>query len=70
MVGLGGIRIPPAQVLEDFADDGGLVDDGDEAHGVAALRAGQGIDFIDLVDEPGPVGAGDRLCRGLLQMQR
>ena len=42
MIRLFGMRVPQAQVCEDFADDGGIVDDGDEAHGAAAFGAFQG----------------------------
>ena len=50
-----GTGIPLVQVLEDLADDGRFINDGDEAHGVAAFRAFEGVDFVYLLDEPSPV---------------
>jgi hypothetical protein len=40
------MRVPEAQVLKDAADDGGLVDDGDNPHRSAALGTGQRVDFV------------------------
>jgi hypothetical protein len=42
-------------VFQDGLDDLPVFDEADDAHGSPALRAGQGIDFIDLLDQPGPV---------------
>ena len=47
--------VPEAQVFEDVVYDGSIVDDRDDAQGVAALRALQWVDFVDLLNEPGPV---------------
>ena len=69
MVGLFGIQVPEAQVFQDPTDDGGLVDDRHDTHGATAFGACQGVDFIDFLDEPGPVGAGRPLGRGLIQLQ-
>ena len=62
-------RVPAAQVVRDPADDGGLVDDGVEAQGAAASGTFEGIDLVDLVEEPGPGGAGAAVERGLVPGQ-
>jgi len=43
-------------VFEDLLNDLGLrrFDEGDDFHDTAALRAAQGIDLIDPLDEHGP----------------
>jgi len=55
--------------FQEAADDGGLVDDAEAAQGMAALGALQGVDCVDLVDGPGPVGAGGAVGRGLIPGQ-
>ena len=41
-------------MLEDLADDFELVTKGDDSHPGATLAASQGIDFIDLLEQPCP----------------
>ena len=68
-VGFFGMRIPAAQVFQDAADDGGLVDDGDHPQGTAALGTFQRVYFVDFADEPGLVGAGGAVERGFIEVQ-
>jgi len=51
-------------VFEYAADDCGIVNDSDDAHGVVAFGAFERIHLVDLLDEPGPVGFGfaNRWC--------
>ena len=51
-------------MFEYAADDGGIVNDSDDAHGVVAFGAFERIHLVDLLDEPGPVGFGfaNRWC--------
>ena len=53
----GGFRSdqPEAQVFQDGLDDLSVFNEADDAHDSLALRAGQGIDLIDFLNEPGPV---------------
>ena len=44
------------QVFQNFADDGSLVDDGDNAHGVMTSGTFQRLNLIDFLYEPCPVG--------------
>ena len=69
MVGCFGMGVPQAQVFENAANDGGLVDDGDQAHGAAAFRALQRVHFVDFLDEAGPGGSGVAVGRGLVEGQ-
>ena len=39
LFGLFRYGVPPVQVVQNFPDDGSLVDDGNDAHGVAAFGA-------------------------------
>ena len=68
-VGCFGMGVPAAQVFQDLANDGGLVDDGNEAHRSAAWGTGQRVDRIDFLDEPGPGGSGVAVGRGLVEGQ-
>jgi hypothetical protein len=37
--------VPEAQVFQDLADDGGVVDDGNDAHRATAFGTGQWVEF-------------------------
>ena len=64
--GFGRVFVP---VVEDFLDGVVLGDESDDLHLGAALGTGQGVDFIDAVDELGPsfVGGAWRRSRGCLR---
>jgi len=42
-------------MLEDFFDHFLIFDESDDSHLTTALGTGQGINFIDFLDQPGPV---------------
>jgi len=42
-------------VLQDGFDDLPVFDEADDPHGSPTIRTGQGIDLVDLLDQPGPV---------------
>ena len=48
-------------MLEDFADNGLLVslDEGDDFHGAAALRATERVGLVNALDEHGPAASGE-----------
>ena len=46
--------LPQVQMAEDLADHLRLLDPGDDLHFAAAVGTSQGIDFIDLLEQPGP----------------
>ena len=48
-----GTGVPETQVLEDFADDRKLVDDGDDAHRIPAFGANKGVDFVSVFKQMG-----------------
>ena len=52
---------PDAQVIEDGPDHRRVFDAAADPHGALALRTDQGIDFVDLLYQPGPVSPKD-LC--------
>ena len=47
--------VPQSQMAEDFLDDGALVNDGDDAHGVLALGADERVGVPDFEDEVAPL---------------
>jgi len=55
-------------VFQDGLDDFPVFDEADDPHGSPALRTGQRIDLVDLLDEPGPVlpvfSAASKAARG------
>lgn len=59
------------EMLEDAIDDGGVLDEGDDAHHARSGRATLWVNRVNFFDEPGPVrlaGAAPRLRRaGLLR---
>lgn len=42
------------EVGHDLFNDRGLVNEGDDSHGIATLRAEQRVGFVSLFDEVGP----------------
>ena len=46
---------PEFQMLQDFLDDGWIVDQADDAHEVVASRADGWVHFVDLSNQPGPI---------------
>jgi hypothetical protein len=42
-------------MIEDIPDDRRIFDAADDPHDALALRANQGIDLVDLLNQPGPV---------------
>ena len=42
-------------MFQDGLDDLPVFDEADDPHGPPALRTGQGIDLVDLLNQPGPV---------------
>ena len=44
-------------MLEDAEDDARVLDEGQDAHLVSASRTGQGVDFVNLLEEASPVGS-------------
>ena len=42
-------------MFQDGLDDLLVFDDADDLHAFLALRAGQGIDLVNLLNQPGPV---------------
>jgi len=46
---------PQPQVFQDGLDDLPVFDEADDLHDSSTLRTGQGIDLVDLLDQPGPV---------------
>ena len=60
----GGWIVPEAAVLEDFADGIALagLDEDDDFHGSAALRAEERVGVVDAFDEHGPAAAGEGWC--------
>ena len=57
--GLGGIDphagFPQSEMAQDAFDDGGFVDEGDDAHLVLAARAKERVGFPDFLDEFAPL---------------
>jgi len=49
---------PEPEVAQDLLDDGGLLNDRDEPHPAATAWTDQGIDLVDLLDEPRPGALG------------
>ena len=52
-----GILAEQVEVLEDAVDDGGIIDEGDDAHHARAggMGAAQRVNLVNLFDEPRPV---------------
>jgi hypothetical protein len=50
---------PDAQVIEDGPDHRRVFDAADDPHGALTFRTDQGIDFVDLLYQPGPVSPED-----------
>ena len=50
------IDCPHLQVLQDPLDDIGIVDQCNDAHRGAAVGALERIDFVHLLNQPGPIG--------------
>ena len=50
-----GFDHPQAKVLEDFFDDRLLMDEADDPQGPLTSETDERIDFVDLLNQPGPV---------------
>jgi hypothetical protein len=50
-----GFDKPQAKVLENLRDDLLILYKADDAHGLLAFGTGEGVDFVDFLDKPGPV---------------
>ena len=68
VVGLFRFRVPLAQVFQNFSNNNGVIDNGDDTHGVVTLGAFKRVDFVDLLNEPGPVGVLFAIDWGLVQV--
>ena len=55
-------------MTDDLIDHGEIGEESADLHLVTALETGQGIDFINLADHPGPAAAGD--SRAILERAR
>ena len=50
-----GFGKPQAKVLENLRDDLLILYKADDVHGPLAFGTGEGVDFVDFLDKPGPV---------------
>ena len=50
-----GVGEPETEMLQNPPDDRGILDGGNDPHGMLASGTDHGIGFVDLADQPGPV---------------
>jgi hypothetical protein len=62
-----GVGEPEAEMFQDPPDDQRVLDKRDNAHFGGAFGADQGIDFVNFLDQPGPIFS--KLLRGDLRLQ-